>query len=170
VYPMLKKLLSDGLIKADPGRGTETSQRVYHITETGVKHLQEAKQMFADAAKKWSSMRRIFVEMVDPKDIGSLFIDGTRIQFEVARETLESKLGSISPSETRFLLKEYALNLERQMEWCSALLGKLEQQQQQEQKKREIPTQKIKGAESMDDGINLPVAKVTAASSHMKRR
>src|SRR5271166_4450424 len=45
VYPILKRLVKEGMIKAYP---SETEQHVYHITPKGQEHLVQAKQMFSD--------------------------------------------------------------------------------------------------------------------------
>ena len=71
-------------------------------------------------------MRRIFMELVDTKDMGSSFIDGARASFQIAQELMESKIKDLPPSEARFIIREYALNLERQMEWSNSLLRRLE--------------------------------------------
>jgi DNA-binding PadR family transcriptional regulator len=120
----------EGLIKVDPSSVSE--QHVYHITPTGQKHLEEARQMFADVGKKWTSMRRIFMELMDAKDLGPFFIDGTRAQFQIAQDIMESKIKHLSPSEARFILREYALNLERQSEWCDSFLKKLKKNSSEE--------------------------------------
>ncbi len=126
IYPMLKKLLERGFIKSDSVKGTATAQRVYHISPKGEKRLREAKEIFSHAGKKWGSLRRIFMEMIDPKDLGKFFVDGSRLQFQIAQETFESKSSSLPPGEVKFILREYALILERQLEWCNSLLGKLD--------------------------------------------
>src|SRR2546428_5773464 len=46
IYPILKKLVSEGLIKADPEPSDEATRRVYHITPKGVESLAHAKEMF----------------------------------------------------------------------------------------------------------------------------
>jgi DNA-binding PadR family transcriptional regulator len=132
IYPLLKKLVTEGLIKVDPSSVSE--QHVYHITPNGKKHLEEARQMFADVAKKWTSMRRIFMELMDARDLGSFFIDGSRAQFQIAQDTMESKIKHLSPSEARFILREYALNLERQSEWCDSFLRSLKRNSSEERK------------------------------------
>ena len=138
IYPMLKRMVKHGWIKADSVRESETDQRVYRITPKGQKHLTEAKKMFVDMGKKWSSFRRIFIDMIEPKDIGGFIVDGTKAQFQMTRETVESKISYIPPTEARFILREYALNLERQTEWCDSLLKKLETSERGEVKDSSI--------------------------------
>lgn len=124
IYPMLKKLVTEGLIKSDSAKGTETSQRVYHIAPAGQKKLCEAHELFSSAGKKWSSLRRIFVEMMDPKDLAKFFVDGSRTNFQMAQEIFESKMDKLPEGESKFILREYALILERQLDWSRALLKK----------------------------------------------
>jgi len=70
-------------------------------------------------------MRRIFIELLDREGLEKYFVDGTKLHFDISRETLESKLDLISYSEAEFILKEYALNLQRQLEWSNSMLAKL---------------------------------------------
>src|SRR5438128_5324379 len=46
LYPILKKLVSEGLIKAEPEPSNEATRRVYHITPKDVEYLAHAKDMF----------------------------------------------------------------------------------------------------------------------------
>ncbi len=120
LYPMLRKLETQGLIRAKSGstkRSSETEQRVYEITPNGLTWLNEGKQMFINASHKWSSFRSIFMELLDPQDASRFFAEGSRMQLEGSREIVESKFGSLLPSEIESLLREYELNLERQLNW-----------------------------------------------------
>ena len=124
IYPMLKKLVQQGYIKAE-SKSVETSLRVYRITPKGRRNVQEAKEMFANAGQRWSAIRRIFIEMLATKDISKFLVDGARVQFDVAREALESKIHEIPQSEVEFILKEYDLNLQRQLDWSRDMMNKL---------------------------------------------
>src|SRR5437667_272419 len=58
LYPILKKLVSEGLIKAEPEPSDEATRRVYHITPKGVESLAHAKLAWnvyipGDRAKYW---------------------------------------------------------------------------------------------------------------------
>jgi DNA-binding PadR family transcriptional regulator len=127
IYPMLKKLVSQGLIKArkTTKRASETEQRIYEITPEGLTYLKEGKEMFANASHRWSFMRRIFLELIEPKDASRFLLDGSRDYFEGSREIVDSKLTSLPSSEIESILKEYALNLERQLEWTKGKIGQI---------------------------------------------
>jgi DNA-binding PadR family transcriptional regulator len=122
IYPLLKKLELAGFIEAQSPKNTETSQRIYHITPRGAEHVVRAREVFSNAGQKWRTLSRIFLEMISPKDVGKFIVDGSRANFESTREALESKLQLLNPSEAEFILKEYSLNLQRQLEWTAELL------------------------------------------------
>lgn len=120
IYPMLKKLVSQGLIKSkttSTKRSSETEQRVYEITPKGLTCLKEGKEMFASAGNRWGSVRRIFMELIEPEDAARFFVESSRTQLDGTRELVDSKLSVLPPSEVESLLKEYEINLERQIEW-----------------------------------------------------
>jgi hypothetical protein len=53
-----------------------------------------------------------------------MFTHMTAGQFTFLRGILESKRDKISRQELQFMLKEYALNLERQLDWTKRTLKK----------------------------------------------
>ena len=122
LYPILKKLVSEGLIKAEPELSGEATRRVYDITPKGVESLARAKEMFANFQQRFGSLRRLFIELIDPENLATFFVDGSNRQFQMAQEMLESKQDKISSSDLEYILKEYLLNLERQMNWANRML------------------------------------------------
>ena len=120
IYPILKKLQSKGLIETiacdELDRG-ETKHRTYRITSKGQTSLHDARSTFAHAGQSWNAIRRIFIELIDEKHLVELFTDGTRAHFKHAQDILALKSSALSPDETRYMLKEYALILERQLSW-----------------------------------------------------
>lgn len=124
LYPILKKLVRDGYIKAETGTSPAT-RRTYHVTPEGVKNLAEAKHAFSSFQHRWSNLRNLFIELIDPENVPTFFIEGSKRQFQMAQEILESKAGMIPPAELELALKEYALNLERQLNWTNKTLDQL---------------------------------------------
>lgn len=122
IYPMLKKLVAQGYIKAESHRKLQTSQKVYHITPKGQIHVAKTKEIFSNAGHRWSSMRKIFIDMLEPKDLSKFFVEGAKMHFDATREVVDSKIGALPPAEAEFILKEYALNLQRQLDWTSEIL------------------------------------------------
>ncbi len=130
VYPIFKKLLRYGYIRADRASRKqylgETSQRVYRITEKGEEYLREAKGMFANMSQRWMAMRRIFIDCLGAEHLSKFFVDGSRLGFQMAQETFKAKLDEIPKSEAAYMLKEYALILERQLDWARETLNELQ--------------------------------------------
>ncbi len=81
--------------------------------------------MFASFQHRWNNLRNLFIELVDPENVATFFVDGSKRQFQLAQEMLESKASKISSSELEFMLKEYGLNLERQLNWTNKMLIQL---------------------------------------------
>src|SRR6266705_801198 len=121
IYPILKKLVSEGLIRAEPEPSEEATRRVYQITSKGVESLAHAKEMFTNFQQRFGSLRRLFIELIDPENLATFFVDGSNRQFQMAQEMLESKQNKISTADLEYILKEYTLNLERQMNWASRM-------------------------------------------------
>ncbi len=123
LYPILKKLVTEGLIKAEPEPSDEATRRVYHITPKGVQSLAHAKEMFSNFQQRFGSLRRLFIELIDPENLATFFVDGSNRQFQMAQEMLESKADKIPHGDLEYILKEYLLNLERQMNWANRMLS-----------------------------------------------
>jgi len=124
LYPILKKLVAEGLIKAEPEPSAEATRRVYRITPKGVESLAHAKEMFTNFQQRFGSLRRLFIDLIDPENLATFFVDGSNRQFQMAQEMLESKQDKISPADLEYILKEYVLNLERQMNWANMMLNR----------------------------------------------
>ena len=125
IYPILKELVEEKYIKAEPSERSRTSQRVYRITQAGEKYLQEHKGIPEKMGKGWGAMRKIIIDLIDPENIPTLFANYITGNLQFARELIESKGDAISPKEVKFMLKEYALNLERQLDWTNRMLKNL---------------------------------------------
>jgi DNA-binding PadR family transcriptional regulator len=127
IYPMLKKLTKEGLIRgSSKSRSSETAQRVYEITSEGSKCLRDGKNMFANAGQRWTAMRRIFMDLMDPSQLSGFLTEGSKHQFEMSQELIETKVSKLPQDEAEFTLKEYALNLERQLNWTREKLSQFD--------------------------------------------
>ena len=124
IYPILKELVRGGYIKAETHKKIGKPQHVYHITPEGRALLQQSSEMLMKTGQNWGAMRSILVELVDPKNIPAMFTHMTAGQFAFLRGILESKKDKIPRKEIQFMLKEYALNLERQLDWTKRALRK----------------------------------------------
>jgi DNA-binding PadR family transcriptional regulator len=123
VYPILKRLLDCGYIKSDDEAGSE--RRVYSITETGLAELKEDEKMLLGSSQRWMAMRRLFIELIEPDQLMRFLRDGTRGQFEMAQQIIRTKMKDIPQKDLEYLLKEYMLSLEQQLEWANQTLNDL---------------------------------------------
>jgi DNA-binding PadR family transcriptional regulator len=124
IYPILKELVTGGYIRAESHKKIGKPQRIYHITPEGRALLRQSSGMLMKTGQNWGAMRSILIELVDPKNIPTMFTHMTAGQFAFLRGILESKKDQIPRREIRFMLKEYALNLERQLDWTKRVLRK----------------------------------------------
>jgi DNA-binding PadR family transcriptional regulator len=124
VYPVLKKLLTSGYIKADE-KGSSENRRVYSITPKGVDEMRARGDMFESSWQRWTAMRRLFFDMLDPAGFSSMFVEGSRKQFEMTKELMDARRSSLSRNDMDFMLREYSLNLERQLDWTQTQLRDL---------------------------------------------
>lgn len=124
IYPILKELVNGGYIIAESHKKTGKQQHIYRITPEGRALLQRSSEMFMKTGQNWGAMRSIFMELIDPKNIPTMFTHMTAGQFAFLRGILESKRDKIARNEIRFMLKEYALNLERQLDWTKQAIKK----------------------------------------------
>jgi DNA-binding PadR family transcriptional regulator len=122
VYPLLKRLVAQGYVAAELAKDSSADQRRYRITSKGVKHIEETRAAFRLAGRNWTSMRSIFVDLVDDEGLGRFLLDGSKNQFEIAKNLVESHRKQLPPNELELLLKEYAFGLERQLGWTNQLL------------------------------------------------
>jgi DNA-binding PadR family transcriptional regulator len=129
IYPLLKRLVAHGYIAEEPSGRLETAHRIYRITPKGLERVEKAKEVFSTAGQKWRAMSRVFLDMIEPKNMAKFCIDSSESNFEITREFLESKLGFVSPSEAEYILNEYSLNLKRQQDWTIELINKLQKSQ-----------------------------------------
>jgi len=124
IYPILKKLVSEGLIKSGTPDALD-DRHVYQITPRGLKVLQEIKGIFAHVGERWGAMRGLFMDMVEPDKVQALLLEGSKKQFEFMRDFVKSKMSTFPTEEIEYMLKEYVLDLERQLSWTNQTLAGL---------------------------------------------
>jgi DNA-binding PadR family transcriptional regulator len=125
VYPMFKKLLAEGYVKVDKVMDGKRSRLLYSITPRGLRHLQETRHMFADGGQRWSAVRGLFIDMIETEYLGKFILDGVRGIFELVHEMVKSRGFEMKPNEIEYVLREYALHLEREAYWVKSTLEQI---------------------------------------------
>jgi DNA-binding PadR family transcriptional regulator len=121
IYPVLKKLVGEGMIEAE-APGEVDDRHVYRITPKGAKHILELKEAFANFGQRWTGMRNMIMEMIDPERTGAFVLEGSKKQFEFMQKFVESKANRLPEKEMEYMLREYSLILERQQGWIAEFL------------------------------------------------
>lgn len=125
IYPILKELVAEKFIKEKAGKESERSQRVYHVTSEGRKYLEHSHEMMMKAGKDWEATRSIMIDLIDPDHVPTIVPHMASGQFAFLRQIIELKKDRIPKQEIKLMLKEYALNLERQMSWTNRMIKQL---------------------------------------------
>jgi DNA-binding PadR family transcriptional regulator len=126
IYPLLKKLSAHGYIKsAAPKKGFGTEHYAYHVTPKGEKYLEEARHHFAQVGLNWGAMRKIFIEFLGPEQAEKFLVDGSKVQFQMWEEMLDSSVKDLPKEQLEYILKEHVLLSERHLEWANSKLAQL---------------------------------------------
>lgn len=120
-YPILKKLLKEGMIKTDSS-AREDIRRVYHITPKGLGELRAAKQTLANYGERWQALRGLIAELIDAEHMEKFIVEGSKGHFQFTQDIFNKNMKNLPSSELEYILKEYTLNLERQLGWARQVL------------------------------------------------
>ncbi len=121
-YPILKELVSKGLIEIKSLKKQGRQQRVYSITLNGRKFVKGHTQWLASAGRNFAAIRPIIVELTEAEQVPAMFPNMSSSNLEFHRELIESKVNKLSRKDLRSLLREYAQKLENQLTWTNRLL------------------------------------------------
>ena len=123
IYPILKKLLENGYIQSDQKTGAD--RRVYSVTAKGLETLKEDEKTFLNSGQKWMAMRTALHRADRAGPARSL--PERRHEGAVRDRTGDNQdqEKEIPQKELEYLLKEYILTLERQLDWANVTLTEL---------------------------------------------
>jgi DNA-binding PadR family transcriptional regulator len=118
MYPLLKGLLKEGLVRVAPSEGKGGS-RAYVLTAKGTTELEETRRLIAGAGRKEPVMARLFSELLP----GSVFVPMMVRRFRDTVEVLRQKAAEIPPEEREPLLSELRFVLASQIDWIDSQLA-----------------------------------------------
>ena len=125
VMSTLKKLMREGLVLQTFG-SLGHSERVYEITSKGAAFLKEGKAVLSNSDRRWFEMRGIFINLMDATSLPEFLSEGARANFQLSREIIEAKAPKLVQKEAESALKEYALNLRKQLTWTEKKIEAME--------------------------------------------
>jgi DNA-binding PadR family transcriptional regulator len=126
VYPMLQKLAKQGYIAAKkkaPGRPTQV---LYEITPAGLQNIENAKETMKSSTERWNLMSALFIDLMEPDDLVRFVLGSFGLQIELVHTIIESPRSRLSDQDKLFVLRQYRLNLERELTRSVALIKSVE--------------------------------------------
>ena len=118
MYPLLKGLLKEGLVKSVGGR-RKGAVKAYALTPQGLQEIERVRAMIAGAGRREPVMARLFSDLLP----GGVFVPMMVRRFRDGEENLRKKFTEVPESERGRLLREFRLALESQIAWIDSQLS-----------------------------------------------
>jgi len=118
MYPLLKALMKEGLVKV-PGSKGKGESKTYTLTSKGNRELEETRRLIAGAGRKEPVMARLFAELLP----GNVFVPMVVRRLQDGGEVLRQKMAEIPTGERELLLRELRLLMASQIDWIDSQLS-----------------------------------------------
>jgi DNA-binding PadR family transcriptional regulator len=126
VYPVLQKLVKQGYLSAKKRSKEGPIQVLYQITPAGLAHISDAKKTMRTSTERMSLMSSLFVDLMEPDDLVRFVLNSFDLQTQLLRMIVESDRSRLSDQDKLFVLRQYRLNLERELSRGATFLRELE--------------------------------------------
>jgi len=133
MYPVLRKLVSQGYIKSKKRAGGVPHHVLYEITPAGLENIANSKRMMKSSSERWSLMRQLFIDLMEPDDLVRFVLNSLEMQIELVHTLVESDKSTLSDQDKLFVLRQYRLNLERELTRANSSIKEIDGR---------VPTQK----------------------------
>lgn len=125
VYPVLQKLSRQGLIEARRSASGGPARIVYRITQAGLGKVADAKTMMRTSTERMNLMTSLFLDLMDPEDLVRLVLGVVDTQIELVHAVVDGGKGPLSDQDKLFVLRQYRLNLERELARSGSSIDRL---------------------------------------------
>jgi DNA-binding PadR family transcriptional regulator len=125
VYPTLRKLARQGYVKARKKSGDGPTQVSYEITPAGLRNIANAKRAMESSGERMRMMSSLFIDLMEPDDLVRFALDSFELQTGLVRTILESEKSGLTDEDKLFILRQYKLNLDRELARTVASIGAL---------------------------------------------
>ena len=115
VYPVLQKLVRQGYIKVKTKARGSPPQVLYEITPAGLENIANAKKMMRSSNERWDIMRQLFIDLMEPDDLVKFVLSSMELHMDLVHTLVESDKSALSDQDKLFILRQYRLNLEREL-------------------------------------------------------
>jgi len=126
VYPTLQKLARLGYIRARKKSGYGPRQVSYEITSAGLRNIANAKKSMGSSGERMRMMSSLFIDLMDPDDLVRFALNSFELHTGVVRTIVESEKSRLSEEDRLFVLRQYKLNLDRELDRAAASISALE--------------------------------------------
>jgi DNA-binding PadR family transcriptional regulator len=126
VYPVLRKLVGQGYVSVKKKSREGPTQILYEITPAGLDRIANAKRMMRTSTERMTLMSSLFLDLMESDDLVSFALNSFDMPGQLVRMIVESARGRLSDQDKLFVLRQYKLNLEREVSRVSTLINGLE--------------------------------------------
>jgi len=126
VYPTLQKLAKLGYVRARKKAGYGPRQVSYEITSAGLRNIANAKRSMQSSGERLRMMSSLFIDLMDPDDLVRFALNSFEVQAGVVRTIVESEKSRLSNEDRLFVLRQYKLYLDRELDRAAASISALE--------------------------------------------
>jgi DNA-binding PadR family transcriptional regulator len=126
VYPMLQKLVNQGYIAAQKKAKGGTPHVIYEITPAGLENIANAKKMMKSSTERWTLMGQLFIDLMEPEDLVRFVLKSLELHIELVHMLVDSDRSGLSDQDKLFILRQYKLNLERELTKATVSIKELD--------------------------------------------
>jgi len=126
VYPVLQKLAKQGYIAAQKKERGGPPHVLYEITPAGLENIGNAKKMMKSSTERWNLMGRLFIDLMEPHDLVRFVLNSSEVQIELVHTIVEPDRSGLTDQDRLFILRQYRLNLERELARAVDLIKEIE--------------------------------------------
>ena len=126
VYPVLRKLVKQGYITVQKKARGGPPHVLYEITPSGLENIANAKKMMKSSTERWNLMGRLFIDLMEPDDLVRFVLNSSELQIELVHTIVESDRSGLSDQDRLFILRQYRLNLERELARAMASIKEID--------------------------------------------
>jgi len=126
VYPVLRKLVKEGYIAARKKAGGGPAQVMYEITPEGRRGVAEAKRAMGASSQRLRTMSSLFLDLMEADDLVRFVLNSFELQTGLVRAIVESEKGGLGDEDRLFVLRQYRLNLERELGRATKIIEQMD--------------------------------------------
>jgi DNA-binding PadR family transcriptional regulator len=131
VYPVLQKLVKQGLVSVKKRSGDGPTQILYEITPAGLRQIADSKRAMRTSTERMTLMSSLFIDLMESDDLVRFVLNSFDLQAQLLRMIVDSDKSKMTNQDKLFVLRQYKLNLERELGRASASLSGLERNPRQ---------------------------------------